>query len=131
MRVGEYTSRRNGGGSTGYRGSYRSNYNSYGAGWNRNRNTVRIQRKSLGPISLVGIFMMLITVMGMIYLTQGTKATSYDYSLNQLDAEIAELEAQREDLAVEKARLTSIAAVENSQVAANMPEATVAAYVAE
>lgn len=118
MRTGEYTSRRGGMSYT-------------GTNWNRNRNTVRHQNKQMGPISLISMFAMLITVMGMIYLTQGTKATEYDYQINKLDSEIAELTAQKEDLAVERARLTSIAASENSQVAANMPEAHVAGYVGE
>lgn len=74
---------------------------------------------------------MLITVMGMIYLTEGTKATSYDYRIDELDSQIAELTAEKEDLAVEKARLTSIAATNDSQVAAAMPDATVAGYVNE
>ena len=116
MRTGEYTTRR---GAT------------YQTGWNRNRNTVRHQRRALGPISLVGMFVMLITVMGMIYLTQGTKATSYDYQLDQLDTEIEELTAQKEDLAVERARLTSIAASENSAVASTMVDTAVAGYVSE
>ena len=117
MRSGEYTSRRG------------SNYVS--SSWTRNRNTIRHERKGLGPISLIGMFLMLITVMGMIYLTQGTKATSYDYTLNELDSEIAELTAEKEDLAVEKARLTSIATANDSQVAAAMPTASPSGYVAE
>lgn len=99
--------------------------------WTRNRNTVKHEGRSLGPISLIGMFLMLITVMGMIYLTQGTKATSYDYQLNELDTEIAELTAEKEDLAVEKARLTSIAAANDSAVAAAMPTASVSGYVGE
>ena len=118
MRSGEYTSRRG--------TSYTSSSN-----WSRNRNTVRHTGKNLGPISLIGMFLMLITVMGMIYLTQGTKATSYDYELNELDGEIAELTAEKEDLAVEKARLTSIATANNTEVAAAMPSTSVAGYVAE
>lgn len=118
MRSGEYTTRR----GTSY---------VTGASWTRNRNTVRHAGRSLGPVSLIGMFLMLITVMGMIYLTQGTKATSYDYELNELDNEIAELTAEKEDLAVEKARLTSIAAANDSQVAAAMPTGSPSGYVAE
>lgn len=118
MRSGEYTTRRS------------MNYVS-SSSWTRNQNIVRHERKNLGPISLIGMFLMLITVMGMIYLTQGTKATSYDYALDELDTEIAELTAEKEDLNSEKARLTSIAASENSTVAANMPVLPSSAYVAE
>ncbi len=116
MRSGEYTTRRG---------------VSYISQPSRNQNMVRHKSKNLGPISLIGMFLMLITVMGMIYLTEGTKATSYDYRIDELDSQIAELTAEKEDLAVEKARLTSIAATNDSQVAAAMPDATVAGYVNE
>ncbi len=45
-----------------------------------------------------------------------------------MEDEIAELEAKKEDLAVEKARLTSIAASENSEVANAMENAGVDGY---
>ena len=41
---------------------------------------------------------------------------------------MAELEAKKEDLAVEKARLTSIAASENSTVAQSMENASAGGY---
>ena len=59
---------------------------------------------------------MLVLIVGLIYVAQGTQATNYDYELSQLEDEISELEAKKEDLAVEKARLTSVAASENSTV---------------
>ena len=66
--------------------------------------------------------------MGLIYVTQGTRATSYDYKLSNMEAEIDELEAKREDLAVEKARLTAIATSEKSRVAANMADSGAASH---
>lgn len=72
--------------------------------------------------------MMLVVIMGLIYVAQGTQATNYDYELSAMEDEIAELEAKKEDLAVEKARLTSIAASENSEVANAMENAGVDGY---
>jgi cell division protein FtsL len=74
---------------------------------------------------------MLVLIVGLIYVAQGTQATNYDYELSAVDDEIAELEARKEDLAVEKARLTSIASTENSEVANNMETATNSGFVAE
>lgn len=74
---------------------------------------------------------MLVLIVGLIYVTQGTKATGWDYELSKIDSEIDELEAKKEDLAVEKARLTSIAASENSTVAANMEDGNASGYVSE
>lgn len=97
--------------------------------WSRNQNMVRHTPKTLGSISNAMIVGLLVLIVGLIYVAQGTQATNYDYELSQLEDEIAELEAKREDLAVEKARLTSIAASENSTVANTMENAAVAGYV--
>lgn len=96
--------------------------------WSRNHNTVRHAPKTLGSISNAMIVGMLVLIVGLIYVAQGTQATNYDYELSQLEDEISELEAKREDLAVEKARLTSVAASENSTVAAKMDDANVSGY---
>lgn len=94
------------------------------ASWARNRNTVRHTPKTLGSVSNLVIMMILVVIVGLIYVSQGTRATNYDYELSAIEDEIAELEAKKEDLAVERARLTSIAATEDSEVANNMEVAT-------
>lgn len=99
--------------------------------WSRNHNTVRHTPKTLGSASNAVIVGLLVLIVGLIYVAQGTQATNYDYELSQLEDEIAELEAKKEDLAVEKARLTSIASSENSEVAASMETATVSGYATE
>ncbi len=96
--------------------------------WNRNRNTVRHVPKTLGVLSQLAILGVLVLIVGLIYVTQGTRATSYDYELSEIDAKISELEAKKDDLALEKARLTSIASAENSKVAVSMENATPAGY---
>ena len=67
-------------------------------------------------------------IMGVLYVSQGTRATSYDYEISSMDVEIEELEAQKADLAVEKARLTAIATSAKSEVAAVMDEGTASGY---
>lgn len=99
--------------------------------WSRNQNTVRYTPKTLGSVSHTAIIGLLVLIVGLIYVSQGTQATNYDYELSQLEDEIAELEAKREDLAVEKARLTSVAASENSAVASTMEQATASGYVSD
>ena len=99
--------------------------------WVRNRNTVRHTSKALGPVSQTVILAGLVLSMGLIYLTQATQATNYDYELSSIESEIAELEAKKEDLAVEKARLTSIAKSNTGEVAMAMEDATVSGYAEE
>ena len=100
-------------------------------GFVRNRNTVRHTKKSLGSITQIVIVSMLTLVFGLIYVAEGTKATSFDYEISAVESEITEMTARRDDLAVEKARLTSVAAAKNSTVAANMESAYVTGYVTE
>lgn len=97
----------------------------------RNRNSVRYTKRSLGEISQIIIVSMLTLVFGLIYVAEGTKATSFDYELSSVESEISEMSAKKDDLAVEKARLNSIATAKNSTVAAAMEDAAVTGYVAE
>ena len=97
-------------------------------GWSRNYNMVRHTPKTLGSISNAAIVGLLVLIVGLIYVAQGTQATNYDYQLSEIESEISDLQAKKEDLAVERARLTSIAASENSTVAASMENATVGGY---
>lgn len=99
--------------------------------YGRNQNTVRHTVKGLGKISQGVIVGMMVLGLGMIYVMQGTQATNYDYALSEIETEIAELQSEKEDLAVEQARLTSIAAAENSQVATTMPAGQAGGYVNE
>ena len=97
----------------------------------RNRNTVRHTKRSLGSIPQIVIVSMLTLIFGLIYVAEGTKATSFDYEISQVETEITEMNAKKEDLNVEKARLNSIAAAENGTVAASMEDATVTGYATE
>lgn len=95
------------------------------------RNTVRHTRKSLGSISQIVIVGMLTLVFGLIYVAEGTKATSFDYEISSVESEITEMNTRKDDLAVEKARLTSVATAKTSTVAAAMEDTTVTGYVTE
>lgn len=97
----------------------------------RNRNTVRHTKRSLGSISQIVIVSMLTLVFGLIYVAEGTKATSFDYEISSVESEITEMNARKDDLAVEKARLNSVATAKNSTVAAAMEDATVTGYAAD
>ncbi|MBQ2643638.1 MAG: hypothetical protein Q4C24_01735 [Candidatus Saccharibacteria bacterium] len=97
----------------------------------RNRNTVRHTKRSLGSISQIVIVSMLTLVFGLIYVAEGTKATSFDYEISSVESEITEMNAKKDDLAVEKARLNSVATAKNSTVAAAMEDATVTGYAAD
>lgn len=95
--------------------------------WSRNQNTVAfVSAIKLGPVTHTVLVALMITVLGLIYLTQATRATGYDYATEKIDTQIAELNIQKSDLEIENARLTALETVKNSNVATAMvaPAAT-------
>ncbi|HEY1085220.1 MAG TPA: hypothetical protein VGE34_00655 [Candidatus Saccharimonadales bacterium] len=87
----------------------------------RNQNTVAFASSvKLGPVTHTVLVALMITVLGLIYLTQATKATSYDHQAQKIDDRIAELTSEKTNLEVENARLTSLEAVSKSEVAKEM-----------
>ena len=85
----------------------------------------------LGPISHAVIVALMITILGLIYLTQATRISSYDYAANDISTEISALTEQKNDLAVENARLTALQSVKSSSVAQAMTTPTDTQHVSE
>lgn len=89
--------------------------------WSRNQNTVAfVSPVKLGPVAHTVLVALMITVLGLIYLTQATRATSYDYEAQKVDSQIADLTTRKADLEVENARLTALETVKSSSVAREM-----------
>lgn len=89
--------------------------------WGRNQNTVAFASAvKLGPITHTVLVALMITVLGLIYLTQATRASGYDYQANDVEQKISELTEQKKDLEVENARLTAMQTIKNSDVAKTM-----------
>jgi cell division protein FtsL len=86
--------------------------------WSRNQNTTRfVSAVKLGPVAHTVLVALMITVLGLIYLTQATRATSYDYESQKIDSQIAELNNEKTDLEIENARLTALETIKDSSVA--------------
>ncbi len=97
--------------------------------WGRNQNTARYKSSvKLGPVAHTVLVALMITVLGLIYLTQATRATSYDYAIDEIDTRIDELAIQKGDLEIENARLTSLDTVKNSTVAREMTAPSQTSY---
>lgn len=108
--------------------SNRRNFSPYNYGRNKNISAFQSTIK-LGPITNTIMIGLMITVLGLIYLTQVVRITTYDYDSNQFDSQIAELVAKKTDLEVEKARLTSLETLQNSSVAQNMTPVSETKYI--
>lgn len=90
-------------------------------GWGRNQNTVAYASNiKIGPITHTVLVALLITVLGLIYLTQATKVSGYDYASEAISDKISSLTQEKDNLEVENARLTSLQTVKNSSVAKSM-----------
>jgi hypothetical protein len=101
--------------------------------WGRNRNAVRHNpRIVLGPVThTIGISVLVILI-GLLFLSQSAKVTDYDIAIASKDTEIANLEAQRDALVVENAKITAVAANEDTnEVAAAMVTASSSDFVRE
>lgn len=88
------------------------------ARWRRNQNTTTfVSAVKLGPISHTIVVALMVTVLGLIYLTQVTRTGSYSYDIDSLDTRLSALRAEKEDLQNENARLQALSTVANSTVA--------------
>jgi len=100
--------------------------------WSRNQNVTRFQSNiKLGPVAHIVLVALMVVVLGLIYLTQATKTTSYDYQADNIDSQIASLSDQKSDLEVENARLQSLQNVKNSDVAKSMTTPVDTNYISE
>ena len=109
-----------------------STYTRHQGGLNRNQNTVAFASAvKLGPVTHTVLVALMITVLGLIYRTQATRATGYDYEAQKIDTKIADLTSQKTDLEVENARLTALETVRNSTVAREMTSPAATDYVRE
>ncbi len=107
-------------------------FNRRAGNWNRNQNTVAFTSSvKLGPVTHTVLIALMITVLGLIYLTQATRATSYDYQAQAIDNKIASLESDKTDLEVENARLTALNTIKNSTVAKTMTTPASTGYVSQ
>lgn len=100
--------------------------------WSRNQNTTRFASNiKLGPVAHTVLVALMITVLGLIYLTQATRATSYDYEAEKIDSQIAELNDQKSDLEIENARLTALETIKDSSVARELTTASSTQFVGQ
>jgi len=100
--------------------------------WSRNQNNVAfVSSIKLGPVAHTVLVALMITVLGLIYLTQATRATSYDYESQKIDSQIADLSTQKGELEIENARLTALETVKKSSVAREMTVPASTDYVSQ
>ena len=89
--------------------------------WRRNQNTVAFAPTvALGPISNTILITLMVTVLGIIYVTQVTKTGTYGYDIDGRNEKLTALKFEKEDLENENARLQSLKDIASSDVAKAM-----------
>ena len=91
--------------------------------WQRNQNTVAfgVQEK-MGPITHTVVVALMVAVLGLVYLSQVTKSSTFGYTLQQQNDTLVSLSAEQHDLEIENARLQALATVKDSNVAKAMAD---------
>ena len=81
---------------------------------------------------LVIFLSVLVLLVGLLFTSQSSKVTDYDLEIAQADSRISELQAQRDALAVENAKITAAASdTSTNEVASSMVDASSADFVQE
>lgn len=112
--------------------SQQNYYNRRQQNWSRNQNTTRFQSAvKLGPVAHTVLVALMIIVLGLIYVTQATRTTGYDYEAQKIDSQIADLNEQKGELEIENARLTALETVKNSSVAKEMTTPVSSQYISQ
>ena len=89
--------------------------------WQRNQNTVAYAASTrMGPITHTVIVALMVAVLGLIYLSQVTKSSTFGYTLQQQNDTLASLAAEQQDLQIENARMQALNTVKDSNVAKAM-----------
>lgn len=96
----------------------------------RNRNYIKHGSKTsaLGPVTNILFIAVMISILGLIYLTQVTKTSSYGYQVNGLKTTYQELAKENQSLKVESARLQALERIKTSSVAKNLEDVGTAQY---
>lgn len=76
--------------------------------------------KRLGPVSTFVIAVLLLSLIGIIFASQQTKASRYAYPISQLESTKKELAQENERLQVELARQQSLEEVQKSSVSQSL-----------
>lgn len=95
---------------------------------NQNTHSYRATRLSIGPISTLMIVVVLMSFIGMLYLSQVTKTNTYGYKVSTLTQQEATLQREKADLELESVKLQSLERVKNSQPAKELVVVQPTAY---
>lgn len=99
------------------------------SGRGQNSTSFRATDRTLGPISNTIILIVLACLLGLLYLTQVTRANAFSYKIESLNKQQTQLQQEHDDLQVAAARLQSLnrvsASAVNKKLVSIAPSATI------
>lgn len=84
---------------------------------NLTRSSARIQS---GPLTVSFMFIALVILLSLLYLNQVTKTSTFNYKISSLDGKRKQLEAMKEKMQIDAARLQSLSNVRDSATVGKM-----------
>lgn len=92
---------------------------------NLTRTTTRIQT---GPLTVSFMFIALVILLSLLYLNQVTKTSTFNYRISSLDGKRKQLEAMKEKMQIDAARLQSLSYVRDSAPVGKMVTVDTVSY---
>lgn len=95
----------------------------------RNQNLYRNKAEfKLGPVSSTMVIVAVVAVLALLYLNQITKNSVFGYQVADLQRQRNVAVAEKQELEVEAARLTSIQQIQNSKAVSGMVQSSQVSY---
>jgi len=112
---------------------YRSTQNNFSSRsqrmYRRGQNTVAFAPKlAMGPISHTILIALMVAVLGLIYITQVTKTSSFSYAIDEREKQLTALKLQKKNLQNKNTHLQALSNVAHSDVAKAMTTPAATSY---
>lgn len=89
------------------------------------RNKIKVQS---GPITSTIMLIVMVITLGLMYLNQVTKTSTFNYKISNLEKKQADLQSSKDNLAIDAARLQSIAEARKAAEAAKLESIKAVSY---
>lgn len=89
------------------------------------RNRIKVQS---GPITSTIMLIVMVITLGLMYLNQVTKTSTFNYKISNLEKRQSELQSTKDNLAIDAARLQSIAEARRAAEASGLEPIKTVSY---
>ena len=95
----------------------------------KNQNIVKNKIKlQSGPVSSTLMLVCLVILLGLMYLSQVTKTSTFNYKISNLEQKQSQLQSKKDNLSIDAARLQSIAEAKKASETAGLTPVKTVSY---